>query len=84
MSKESKNSIVWFISGMLVQILGHIVAKTNYMLHPVWFCAAFGFIMLIAVVTGMLFEGCSKPKKTTNQMTYEEIAELEHLHGGEK
>lgn len=57
MSKQCKNSLVWFVMGMIVQIIAQILAKQNYMIHPVWFCVAAGFLILVAVGAGMIVEG---------------------------
>lgn len=57
MTKKCKQSLVWFVSGMVVQIIAQIMAKNNYMTHPVLFCIAAGFLILVAVVVGMVVAG---------------------------
>lgn len=52
MSKNTK-IILAFVAGQFVQVVAHILSKVSYMNRPVLFCAAAGFLILVAVVAGM-------------------------------
>lgn len=78
MSKKCKAFLAWFIAGQVVQIVVNILASGNYMRHPILFCAAAGFIMLVAVGVGMWVAGKEKLKPKS----YLDYAEPEvDLHG---
>ena len=71
MTKKCKQSLVWFVAGMVVQIIAHMLAKSNYMVHPVLFCIAAGFLILVAVGTGMVVAGRDIPEqKPKSYMDY--------------
>ena len=76
MTKRCKNYIIWFTIGMAVQLVMHILADTNYMRHPILFCIASGFLILVAIGAGMVV--ASRDKKQS--LSYAEYAELEDLH----
>lgn len=73
MSKKCKKFLAWFIAGQVVQIVAQILANSNYMRRPVLFCAAAGFLVLVAVGVGMFVAG--KEKQTPK--SYREWAEQE-------
>lgn len=62
MSKKCKAYLIWFIAGQVVQIVAQLLANTNYMRRPVLFCAAAGFLVLVAVGVGMWVAGKEKLK----------------------
>lgn len=65
MSKNTK-IILAFVAGQFVQVVAHILSKVSYMNKPVLFCVAAGFLILVAVVSGMYLgvqeETAKKPK----------------------
>jgi len=73
MSKKCKGSLVWFIVGMVVQVIAQILAKQTYMLHPVLFCIAAGFLILVAIGAGMVV--AEKDKTEQKPMSYMDYAE---------
>ena len=50
--KKAYHFLAWFIAGQAAQIVLHIVSKTNYMMHPVLFCGAAGFLLAVCVFAG--------------------------------
>ena len=49
--------LVAFVAGQFVQVIAHLIAKTNYMMRPVLFCIAAGFLVFV------LLGKDDKPKK---------------------
>ena len=62
MSKKCKAFLAWFVAGQVTQIVLNILASTNYMRHPILFCMAAGFLVLVAVGVGMYVAGQEKLK----------------------
>ena len=50
--KKAYQYLAWFVAGQIAQIVLHLVSKTNYMLHPVLFCGAAGFLLAVCVFAG--------------------------------
>lgn len=71
--KKAYKYLAWFIAGQLAQIVLHLVSKSNYMMHPVLFCAAAGFILTVCVFAGAYI---TREKKT--ELTYLDYAEGRH------
>lgn len=63
MTKKCKQSLLWYVAGMVVQIIAQILAKNNYMIHPVLFCLAAGFLIFVALGVGMFVAGEDVPVK---------------------
>lgn len=53
MSANSGRVILAFIAGQVVQIILSVVAKNCFMLRPILFCGAAGFLVLVAVFAGI-------------------------------
>jgi len=74
MSKTSTKIVIAFTLGQIAQIVFAILAKVSYMDRPVLFCAAAGFILLIAVFAGIWVAALDADKK---QRTYLDYADKE-------
>lgn len=55
--------LIAFVAGQFVQVIAHLIAKTNYMQRPVLFCIAAGFLVFVAVLAGVILGKDDKPKK---------------------
>lgn len=53
MSKNIKRAVAAYILGNIVQIILAVVDKVSWMDKPILFCAAAGFLVLVAIVAGM-------------------------------
>ena len=72
MSKKCKTYVAWFVAGMVVQLIANVLAKVSFMSRPILFCAAAGFLILVAIGVGMWIGGHDEPK----HRSYKEWAEV--------
>lgn len=74
MSKRTANIMAAFIMGQIVQLILAVLAKVSFMSRPILFCIAAGFLLLIAVVAGIVLE--SEPgEREKKPKSYKEYAE---------
>lgn len=71
--KKAYKYLLWFIAGQAAQIVLHLVSKNNYMMRPVMFCAAAGFLLAVCV-----FAGASITREKTTALSYLDYAEGRH------
>ena len=71
--KKAYKYLAWFLAGQIAQIVLQMVANTNYMHHPVLFCASAGFLLTVCV-----FAGASITREKTTALTYMDYAEGRH------
>lgn len=75
MTKRSTKVLAGFIAGQAVQIVCHVLTRTAKMELPVAFCSAAGFLVLVAIVAGVvLAEGDkSETKREKTHIDYVQI-----------
>lgn len=68
--KKAYKYLAWFVAGQAVQIVLHLVSKNNYMMRPVLFCSAAGFLLAVCV-----FAGAYLTREKETALTYLDYAE---------
>ena len=53
MSKKITRCLTWFVVGQISQIVLALVAKVSYMDRPILFCSAAGFLLTVAICSGV-------------------------------
>lgn len=75
MSKRTTAIMSAFIMGQIVQIVLAVLAKVSYMSKPILFCIAAGFLVVIAVVSGIVLESDKGETKHEKVKSYKDYAE---------
>lgn len=75
MSKRTTAIMSAFIMGQIVQLILAVLAKVSFMSKPILFCIAAGFLVVIAVVSGIVLESDNGKTKHEKAKSYKDYAE---------
>lgn len=76
-SRRTAKVLIAYLLGNCVQIILHTLAANNYMMRPILFCIAAGFLVFLAVVSGVTLANSENPRR---MKTYAEYAEEEEVN----
>ena len=72
--KKTAKYLIAYIAGNIVQIILNALAKNTYMMHPIWFCIAAGFLVLAAIMGGVILS--NSEKETVKKKSYADYAKI--------
>ena len=60
---KTRKVLIAYVAGNIVQLILHALANNTYLLHPILFCSAGGFLVLAAIIGGVMLANGEKVQK---------------------